>query len=356
MLIRIGGLMITDDPRDLLRRLSLLGDRLDEERASLNAPVMRATHSHERRRSRVPLVAAGVLLIVGAIGVAAAMRGFESESASVATPLPPDPPGPLFVLPGDLVRYPVSAGTISVADPAIRWPSGSYQWAAVGTKRDVGYDDVVAITVLGEDGRVDELLELGEWNDIDTATGIVHERQTSTVSEIVQQRGDRWIRLMSPHPDDTSKLVDLLSTLSLGESTDAIELTTGPYEIIEQGRELVRPPQNTTITVTAPVGQYWIETTSLSNPLATVGAIGDRIVPTNIGDHHGWLISRDTGHGVEPYAVIWRATPHRVIAVGTSADRTGTLDELVDVATQIGVVDETIWREALPQAQTETIT
>ncbi len=338
----------------LLDRLSTLGDHLDIER---HAHVARKVQLRSGRTRRMSLVAASVLVVAGVVGVSLSIRGPGGDSVPVAAVLPPDPPGALFVLPVDLDRFPVSAGYLSVADPSVESPSGSYHWAAIGVPEDGGYGDLVGALSVGDGARLEEFIELGDWEQADTSSGPIYTRTISTQGPtfVVQERGDRVVRLTTPTANQTL-LLRLLDQIDLTE-TGAIRIHDDQHIIFAQGIESAGPEASTAMTVTgSDDSSYWVETATLSNPLSVLGTIGDHIEPIRFAEHDAWLISNNTAAGRQPYGVLWAATPHRMVGVGPNSDRPPRLNDLTDVAKSLEIVDEEAWRLALPDAQTETLT
>jgi len=326
-------------PAPSLEQLRRAADRDAVERPSSFRPVA--------------LVAAGVVVVAGIVGVASVASGPEAPMPPAAS-LPADPPGPLFVLPTDLEANPVSEGSVSMWDPDADPPAGTIQWAALGTSTGDGYERLIGVWSLGPDARVEELLSLGEWDRLNTVGTPTFVRSLGDRGVmIVQQRNDtRWLRLTSSGVDQ-AELVRLLSEIQISDTGD-ITLTSSAHTVIASGIETATSRSGTGFTVTAPDGSYWVETGGLSNPLATLGVVGDRVGTITIGDRRGWLVSEDTAGGLTPYAVAWSATQQRIIAVGTNSDRTATAADLIHLAEQLEIVDETAWRNALPNATTET--
>lgn len=339
--------------------LARLGDAAppapDLDRLTGRAGPVTVTGRHRSAPRALAGIAAGVLLIVGVAAVAATQRESSPGTLPASAPLPPDPPGPLFVLPIDVDASPVSGGYVHLPDPEADLLVGTYLWAALGTPSDGGYDEVVGAWSLGDDARVDEFLSLGVWDEVETSTGPAHIWRTEPLSHsvIVQQRGTRWIRLAAAAVDD-DELVQLLPAIELTE-TGTISVQSDERVVFAQGGESATPDLSTGFSVGHPGGEFWIETASMSHPLAAIGVVGDRVEPMMIGSQPGWLIAHQTEQGPTPYAVVWSATPRRIIAVGTSTDSRPELAELLDLAWNLQIVDESTWRAALPGATTETL-
>lgn len=298
----------------------------------------------------VALTAAFALVAVGVIGVALAGRDTESASDSDLPDLPADPAGPLFVLPTDLDTYEVSAGQLSVPNPAESGREAGYQWAVIGRPADGGFDDPVGVMVLGPDARVDELLALGEWEEVGTSNGRAHVLRSGPgdVDMAVQQRESDWLRLTAPGTNDVD-LADILDEIEVAAS-GTISIMSGTHTVLGQGTETVNTVSGIGFTAVGRGRSFWIETAAMSSPLAAFGPVGSRVEPIAIGTSMGWLISQRTTSGFTPYALVWSATPRRIIAVGTNADRPVDRSELVQLAEHMRIVDESTWRAALPDA------
>lgn len=349
---------ITDQQiRSFLARVGDAAPPAPEFDACNRAASSRPTSQHHRSPRMIASVVAGLLIVVGVGGLASVVRDSEPASESNAPPLPADPPGPLFVLPADLAAFSVSAGTVSVPEPNIDPPQGSYQWALLGTSVDGGFENLVGVMLMGSDARVDELLALGDWDQIETPTGPAHVMRSEGggIGMVVQQRGTQWVRLTASDAEATG-LVEMLSEIEISD-TITISTTSTTRTAIARGTEVIAQTGVTVgFTASGPGGSFVIETATLRDPLAVLGPVGDRAERIEIGDRTGWLISQRTEHGLIPYSLIWSATEQRIIAVGTNSDLPTDVANLLRLAEQLKIVDETTWRAAIPDATTEFLT
>lgn len=342
--------------RTFLARIGDAAPPAPEFEQLLRRPSNPAPTPRGRSPRLIPAVAVGLLLAVGIAGVASVVRDPDPGTAPMGSALPADPPGLLFVLPADLDTFRVSDGTVSVPDPDGDWPTGNYRWAAIGTPVDGGYEDLVGALSMGTNGRVEELLSLGEWDEVDTSTGPAYiSRASLDVDSVVQQRGTHWLLLTASDAEQTD-LVQVLSDIQISES-GTISLSSSGRVVFTRGVETVRADNqsSTGFTVTVPDGSFWVETFTLSSPLLAPRLVGERIEHIVIGGRNGWLISRRTEQGLTPHALAWSATPRRVVSVTTNSDRPIDTADLVDLAQQLNIVDEPTWRAALPNATTETL-
>ena len=79
--------MLTDEHPDLFERLTVLGEHLDAERAAAGATHALSAAEHPVRRSRVPVVAAAVVTVIGLAALTQIDRGDESaQQPTAATP------------------------------------------------------------------------------------------------------------------------------------------------------------------------------------------------------------------------------------------------------------------------------
>ena len=79
--------------------------------------------------------------------------------------------------------------------------------------------------------------------------------------------------------------------------------------------------------------------------LAGAGPSGGEVSAIKIGGRIGWLHHRHDEDG-DWYAIVWQATPGRVIAVSGHAP----LARVMTVAESLRIVGEAEWRAALPNA------
>lgn len=308
-----------------------------------------------RRGGRVVMAAAAAALIV--TGAAAfvrvapwgAERAAQSERASqVGTALPPDPPGPLYVLPADLDDV--------VLGSADRW---MWQLSSDVATFDVlagrpdgsGFVDLVGISVAPW-SPMSMADPAEDWTTIETADGTVHV-QPSPFFGVVRRQGDLWITVSPRHADlrtePSSDAIDAAVAV-----LDAVQLDADGWPTLSEASGLAvidryEMPSSAGFTTyyeaTTDSVRYVVETGS--GGLGLAARVADRIEPIEIGGLEAWVL-QEHGPNLRPTGLVWRATPNRIASVDVSTDAPTDIDpeELLTFAEQLVAVSEAEWEAA----------
>lgn len=140
--------MLTDERPDVFERLSALGDHLDAEREAFGSPTPRAVARRIARRSRVPLVAATIVTVVGLAAIAGLDRSEPADQPASSTPQATSEAADPAPSPAE----PADESTSSSA-PARPFPADEIVWQRATDLGSLARSQVVAV-VAGPTGFV----------------------------------------------------------------------------------------------------------------------------------------------------------------------------------------------------------
>ena len=299
-----------------------------------------------RKRSMWLGVAAAVLVVAGLGGLVVAQR-HTSTPAVFQYSSPIDPVAHLFVLPDDTKGLVLTGGGAYTARPdPTDGPVQDWVGYLMGTKlSDGSFSNLAQVVVL--DAIPDGFGAEGT-TDIDTPTGpaVVDE---SFGYRLIQRRGDVWLLLTAR--SGSPRLVDALAQVRIGRTGEPI-LGDGPMTIIEEfGRSSTTVDYSTYYEMTDASGTVFVVETATTSSVVALGATTfETISPTSVNGTPAWLATRegDPPEGINA-AVVWRATPNRIIAISAHAQ-----PEVVKaMAETLQAVSIETWSTALPGALIE---
>lgn len=330
---------------------------LDDVEAVLDSTVTALHLSPARgagrgRGRRVVMAAAAALIVAGAaalaqVGARDTDQATQTEpAAQVSAALSPDPPGPLYVLPADL-----DGVVLRNADRS------TWQLPADVTTFDVlagrpdgsGFVDLVGISVAswspasGEDPA-------GGWTVIETADGTVHVGP-SPFLRATRRHGDVWITVEPRYADLTQE--------PSSDAIDAAVAVLGTVELDADGRPMLSEATDLVVIdhyeMPASAGfttyydawaggvSYVVETAP--GGLGSLARLADRVEPIELGGVPAWLLEDDQ-YGLVRAALMWRATPHRVVAIDARTDV--DIETLLAFAAGFVTVSAAEWEAAFP--------
>jgi hypothetical protein len=286
-----------------------------------------------RRPNRRPLaIAAGIVVVAAIIGVAAAVRTHSSTtaddpvSADGAVYLVPDPALGASVL--DPQVQPVQV------DPTGLGPLGVL---VVGHRTGNAFDTIISAAVRTDDPTAG--LSGVETVPLADGTARVYEAAGSVV--IDQQRGDRWLQVMTSQRHRQAGL-DLFAsiavegdrpTLAAGSGFEV--LASGPADLLFLGD---RTPE-VTLSVVPPDGRAVRVSSLPSTDVLALAQGADTLTAVTVDGHDAWTAS--WASSTPPaYSVMWQETTTRVVLVTSDVDAADALT----VARSLRVVDEATWR------------
>jgi hypothetical protein len=334
---------------DLINQLDVYGIWLEEHCATVLRPqpptgephkgteidvtdVEVTSRSMDSNGRRLIMAAAVVVLVATAVVALWSHRSTPTAPAE----LPADPSGALFVLPptGDGLILTDAAIWAGTPDPA---QTGVVHAIVVGRRDGDGFVDIVGISdSFDRPGPP----SVDSWAEIDTPAGTVSV-STGGPPLAMQQRGDRWIRLTNVV--DAQTIAELLQAIILTSDGIGFESVDG---FVEVGTFTDVPALDHSTEYTAALpddsARFTVSTATASSPLF-VALLAEQIEPTTINGHVGWLVSSKSDGG-SAHAVVWQATPNRIVGVSGNA----TDEHLVDLAQRLQIVDEDTWTKALP--------
>lgn len=291
--------------------------------------------------------AAAMLIVAGIGGLIATQRQTNAPPAAQYTSAI-DPIAHLFVLPEDTQGVVLSGGRGFTARPdAAEGPVQDWVGFVMGTElSDRSFTNLVQV---GKLDAIPDSFGVDGTTEIDTPTGpaIVDE---SFGYRLAQQRGDSWLLLSAMRGNPT--LVDALDQITIGPA-GMVTLDDGPMSIIERFQRSSTTVDYSTyyeITDASTDTVFVVETATTSSVVALGASSFATARPTSVNGTPAWLATRegDPPEGVNA-AVVWRATPNRIIAISAHAQ-----PEVVEaMAVLLQEVSAETWSTALPGAVIE---
>ena len=306
---------------DLEHRLSAMFDRVAGTITVADDPDRVRVRSIEprRRRTWLPAVAAGVVLLAGVAAIVSiTVRDDPDRSISQQ---PADPARPLYVLPDGVAG--ASVGNGSTGSTRIE----PHRGIVVATPDGDGFVDPVAIQISNQPASDTESTSP---TDADLPFPVVASmpRDDVVLSAIVNLPSVQQALASVDVADDGTLTLPAGSPLTVLETFDSPE----PYVL-----------HSTYSEVTPESGDYVVvETVNLAGPLVIPTAGGNtRLERDTVQGRDAWHLSRTDADG-EWHGLAWSHAPFQVIYV------TGhePLDTVREVAESLDVVDEATWIEA----------
>ena len=294
-----------------------------------------------KMRSTSLRIAAALLAVVGIGGLIVAQRETAKPPAAQYASAA-DPVAHLFVLPEDTDSLELSGGGAYTAQPD--GPMQDLVGFLVGIERDGVFSDLVLVR---GSAAIPDGFDRDGTTQIGTPTGpaIVDEND-----QLAQQRGDTWLLLSGS--SGTQSLVDALEQITL-DPAGTLRLEDGPRSIIEEF-------QQSTNTVgfgtsyeaidTVSGTTFVVETATTSSVIAFGASNFTTAQPTSVNGTPAWLLTRG-GNPPEGLhvAVVWRATPNRIIAISAQTEP----DDVQAMAERLKEVSAEEWSTTLPEAVIE---
>lgn len=287
-------------------------------------------------RSRwVGAVAAAAVVLAGAVGLVGISRA-RDDAATVT--IPDDPSGPLFVLPAASSGLTLTNATVSSDELAAE--DQPVDRVLVGTAAGDTITDFALVRVDSR-RRPDDL----DWTMVDSPTGEVAVAESDLSTLLSQQRGDFWVNMEAA--TDVDHALSVLASIVVSESGHLDLEADAAVAIIS------RPPNPTGVVTSVytdvddPGGRFpvAVETLSSTDPLATASRVGGSAEPLVAANALGWHLYRDDVDG-QWNGFVWQATADQMVAVSGHVG----LDEIIEVAESLEIVDESTWRAAIPNA------
>lgn len=314
-------------------------------------PVGRAIGPSVGRQSKLGStwlrVAVALLVVAGIGGLIVAQRQDDAPLAAQYTSAI-DPTAHLFVLPEDTRGLVLSNGARYTARPAeTEEPVEDWAGFLLGTElRDGAFSDLVQVAMVD---AIPDGFGVDGTTEIDTPTGpaVVDE---SFAYRLAQQRGDAWLLLSASK--GSPRLVDALTQITIGPA-GTLMLAEGPMSIIEEFQQSSVAVDYSTYyeaTDTSSETVFVVETATSSSVISLGAFTFTRAQPTSVSGTPAWLLTRDGDppEGVNA-AVVWRATPNRIVAISAHAQ----VDVVEAMAERLHEVSPEQWSTALPEAVTE---
>ncbi len=294
-------------------------------------------------------VAAALLVVVGIGGLVLAQRDTNSPPATAQYKSPIDPAAHLFVLPADPQSLELGSGGAYTARPEqAEPPLEESTGTLIGIERDGGFSNLVYISVTN---AIPEASGLDESTKVDTPTGpAIVAGDRLPFQRLAQQRGDVWLLLTGTNGNQD--LIEVLSNVSI-DSSGSLTVQGGQRVIIDEfSQSLAAVDYSTYYEATDPAsGTTFVVETATSPSAIALGAFSsDTVTPTMVNGTPAWIMTRDGDppEGLNT-AIVWRATPNRVIAVSAPAQS----DVVKAMAERLQQVTDEEWFTALPGAFTE---
>lgn len=318
--------------------------RVDDRVVGIDTTTESSDGWEPRRRRRILLgAAAGLLVVAGVLGVAAVTRPTPTPAVPLTDPVrTADPTGALFVLPDPVENYRLANGYLSTTlqDPNASAETSAPNGVVVGVVDGTGYTDLRAISI-------SETSPIGNTGSkrVETSTGPAF-ISSEPITVVAQQRGTQWVGVATLA--DEQLALGMLDVTTVDE-TDGItvDVQTAGLVVIEDYQQRTGSDTYTTYfaATTAEGAVITVETATSPTPLFAVASIADRIEATEIDGTGAWIASRDDGGG-EWNALVWRATPNRIVVVSGQTE----LAEIRRLAESLQIVEQAAWRRALPDA------
>ena len=338
----LGGSLDTAGGRRLDHRVR--EQRADDRVVELNPTTEPADGREPSQRRRVLVgAAAGLLVVAGVLGVFAVTRPTPSPAVPLTDPVrTTDPNGALFVLPEPIENYQLANGYLSTTlhDPNDPVETFAPNGVVVGVVDGTGYTDLRSISI-------SETSPIGNTGSkrVETSTGPAF-ISTEPITVVAQQRGTQWVGVATLADEQLA-----LGTLDVTtvDETDGItvDVQAAGLVVIEDYQQRTGSDTYTTYfaATTAEGAVITVETATSPTPLFAVASVADRIEATEIDGTGAWIASRDDGGG-EWNALVWRATPNRIVVVSGQTE----LAEIRSLAESLQIVEQAAWRRALPNA------
>lgn len=296
----------------------------------------RGVDAGHRWGRRLGVAAAGLIIVVAAVGLTRLDRDGERASLVASSP---ETSGPLFVLPAESSGLMLTNATVSFGelDPADR----PIERAVVGVMSGETVGQVALVSVTQERSPRDL-----DWTTRETSFGEVSLADTSPSWMVAQHRGDFWVSVQVV--GDASLALGVLSTVVVGESADIALGPDAAVTIVERVADSADAFASVYTDVDDPTGTYPIavETMLTASPLSVVARVGGMAEPVIVSNTLGWHVFRDDDPDGQWNGLIWQATPDQIVAVSGHV----AMDQLLTTANALEVVDEATWRAALPDA------
>ncbi len=317
------------------------GDRIDSRVAEP------PTSSRSALRNRWLQSAAAVLVAVGIGGLVVAQRPTAPPASTVESPI--DPPAQLFVLPTDPADLQLTSGDVSTARPETdATASTTSEYVLIGIDDGGSYSDMVLVAATDAPPG---LFVGADPIEIDTSTGpaLIVEGPPPT-QRIAQQRSDIWLLLTGSN--EREDLTEILERVTVDPS-GAITVQDPQRTVIESFRPDPSATDYRTYydVIDAASGTTFVVETATSPSALVLGAYAAAdAAPTTVNGTAAWILTFGDGLSERAdTAIVWRATPNRVVAISADADA----DEIRAMAEGLEHVTEAAWLAALPGASVE---
>ena len=316
---RAGGAVTVED------RLRLVG----------TGPMLEPVSTGSRPRPWM-LIAAAVLVLGGAAGVAAVVRSDGSPDHGPVAVQPADPPDPLYLLSNDLPGWTSGNGSTGSGS------AGSYVGIVVGIPVGEMFLDPVAVHLTTDppDG-----FSTDTWRALSVDGGPAFMSPEGEMPQMVvtQQRGPMW--LTSSSDDRTvSRIVPAFEALVL-DSAGNLTLRSSDFAVIAAYDIMSGSTGHSTYSEAYGPDDEYVVVETVSGEVPLLALVADRAVhlePMTVNGAAAWHASGIDLDG-EWHAIAWEISPQQSVLIDSHLI---PFETVLALAESLEVVDEATWTAA----------